>query len=723
MFRTGALYVLGAWLMLQVADVLFPGFGIPETAIQSLVWAAVLGFPVVLVFGWRYDIGPQGIRRTAQATAEDALSGHQPLARSDYLILLAFAAIAAVLVFRAVHDIRGTPLAASPQAAASDVHEEGERLENSIAVLPFANISNDPDNEYFCDGVSEEILDRLAGFGELNVIGRTSSFAFKGSDYGIDRISELLRVRYVLQGSVRKAGAQLRISAQLLDAGGRQVWNQSFDRELSNIFEIQSEIAAAVATTVASRVTAQPDTGHQPNLEAYDHYLPGRALLHRRDAQHARAEFARAIELDPEFAEAAAELGIAIALTDDLDRAREVLQRAQQLNPRLLRTRAAQGYVLMADERPDLAGSERELRGVLVQDPNMSDALLWLHNNLVLQQRNGEARQILERAALIDPLHPSIVANLVSDLLEEGQISEAQRSYERLLAQPTPGLFALSTAAGFYGSTGQLEKSTALSRQVTLSEPSFSNLFFLLQDTAVLGDWELADALNDRLLAVRPQGPGRIYRRVILPAIKDDTKLALQRLHEAFDDLGLKLADLDPFSKVIAGVHLARGGDYAAAIEVLEPVVDIEAPYNVDGAPYMSPPAHSLAWAYLHTGTDAKAARVLTAASRECSTWRADGRGHGSGRLQYCAEAELLRGNVDAALEGLDLAFQAGWRGYYVQERDPYWVSVASDPRYRALMAKVKADVDQQRAAVQQVESNDVFLGKLDAAIAAAASQ
>src|SRR5688572_12020802 len=142
-FRTGALYVLGAWLMLQVADVLFPGFGIPNAAIQALVWAAVLGFPVALVFGWLYEIGPQGIRRTAQVVGS-ALPEPQPLARRDYLILAAFAAIAGVLVFRAVHAIRDTPLAASPEAAAGGVRDAGERLANSIAVLPFANISNDP---------------------------------------------------------------------------------------------------------------------------------------------------------------------------------------------------------------------------------------------------------------------------------------------------------------------------------------------------------------------------------------------------------------------------------------------------------------------------------------------------------------------------------------------------------------------------------------------------
>ena len=195
---------------------------------------------------------------------------------------MAFAAIALVLVYRAAQDVRETP---RDETIADTIGtaSKGEALPNSIAVLPFANISDDPANEYFCDGVAEEILNKLGGIRELNVIGRTSSFAFKGSDYGIERISALLGVRYVLQGSVRKAGDQLRISAQLLDAGGRQVWNESFDRQLENIFEIQSEIAGAVATTVASQVTPQPDTGHQPDLEAYEHYLTGRTLLHLRD--------------------------------------------------------------------------------------------------------------------------------------------------------------------------------------------------------------------------------------------------------------------------------------------------------------------------------------------------------------------------------------------------------------------------------------------------------
>jgi TolB-like protein/Tfp pilus assembly protein PilF len=720
-FRTAGLYIIGAWLTLQVAALTFPGFGIPDAAIRALILAAVLGFPLALLFGWLFEIGPGGIRRTASDGPAES-PAPRPLASADYAVLAAFAAVAGALAYQTAQEVRDTPEAAAAAVPVHTMPEAGARLPNSIAVLPFANISNDPDNEYFCDGVSEEILDRLASVRELNVIGRTSSFAFKGSDYGVDRISGVLGVRYVLQGSVRKAGNQLRISAQLLDADGRQLWNQSFDRQLENVFEIQSEIAGAVATTVASQV-AIPEAGYQPNIEAYEHYLTGRTLLHLRDADRAQAEFESAIGSDPGFAEAYAELAIAQALggtQERMDHARRSIERALQLKPRLLRAWTARGFVLMASAPPDLAGAERAFREVLAQDPSMSDALLWLRNTLFMQGRTTEARAILERAALIDPLHPSIAATLAATLQDEGRTDEAERIYDRLLAQPIPGPMALSAAAGFYGSTGQLGAMTARSREAALREPSFHYLFFLLQACAVLGDWELADGVNERLLRLPPGGPGRIYRRTFLPALKDQTDVAMQRVREAFDELKLTLDDLDPFAKAIAGSHFARGGNYAAAIEALEPVVNVDSPYRWPNPDLVSPPAHSLAWSYLHTGADAKAEHLLAAAARECGA-QTTSLSPGGERLQICAEMELLRGDIEQALDGLEQAIQAGWRAYYLQEHDPYWASVANDPRYRALMAKVKADVDRQRDEVQRLNPTEEFLAQLDAALTATA--
>ncbi|MGD8425529.1 MAG: hypothetical protein PVH13_09815, partial [Gammaproteobacteria bacterium] len=279
-FRTAGIYIVGAWLLLQVADVLFPGWGLPDAAVNALFFAAVIGFPVALVFGWFYDVTTHGIVRTPSADEEGG-DAPLPLQRRDYLILASLGIVAAVIAFDATREIVETPRVDESAAGPAERPDLAAKLPNSIAVLPFANISNDPDNEVFCDGVSEEILNKLGAFSDLNVIGRTSSFAFKGSDYRIPKISALLGAEYLLQGSVRKQGDRLRISAQLVDSTGAQRWSNTFDRNLEDIFAIQVEIADVVASTVVPQITA-PQPSYQPKLDAYQHFLVGRELLRKR---------------------------------------------------------------------------------------------------------------------------------------------------------------------------------------------------------------------------------------------------------------------------------------------------------------------------------------------------------------------------------------------------------------------------------------------------------
>lgn len=497
----------------------------------------------------------------------------------------------------------------------------------------------------------------------------------------------------------------------------------SFDRPLENIFQIQSEIAAAVARTVAAQVAPQPDAGHQPTLAAYEHYLAGRAMLHGRDAVGAVKELQRAVELDPEFAEAHAELAIGRLLEpeghDVLSRARESIDRALELEPRLLRAHAVQGLWLMQQTPNDPVGAERVLRQVLAQDPNMSDALNWLVGSLSEQGREAEARPILERAALIDPLHPAIVANLAQQMYEAGEVDRAIGLLERQIEQPRPGFMVYGTLGGIYRASGRLVEFNALAKREALSPATQPNISLVLSYT-LLGDYASAEAWIARALREFPDWIGLRLLAVGPASWQGRSEVVRRQMGELFGDLRAPPARMARDVQAIAGAVLARAGEYDAAIAYLEPLVDPDQPDGTFFEASLYGP-HALAWAYLRTGADDKAARLLEGATRWCDVERAAGRLRDGLTLHRCAETELLRGNTQRALTEFEQAVAAGWRDYYLRQYDPYWAVVQDRPAYRVLIEKVKADVDRQRAEVQRIDAREDFAAKLDAVRAARA--
>jgi len=720
-FRTGALYVVGAWLVMQVADVIFPAFGIPDAAIRALVWAAVAGFPVALVFGWLFEISPDGIRRTLPADVESP-DTPRPLTRKDYIILAAFGVVTVGLIVQTAHNVRAVPKDLSSATDRDVGSEKTERLSNSIAVLPFTNISSDRENDYFCDGIAEDILNKLSGVRELNVIGRTSSFAFKDSDFNAQRISAVLNVRYVLQGSVRKAGSQLRISAQLVDDHGVQVWGESFDRQLRNVFQIQSEIADAVGRIVAARIVQRrPETVHQPLIEAYQHYLAGRELVHARGGGDAAAELQRAVELDPEFADAYAELAISYLVSgepaDWEARARAAIERAAQLAPQLLRAQAAKGLLLLVQKPPDPAEAEQVLRELLEQDPSMSDALLWLNNALNLQHRDAEARPVLERAYLVDPLHPSIVASLSSLLMNEGEVDRAVAIMERQFEQPRPGFIVFRGLRGYYVGRGQLARAHDLVKTAILKSAVRSYAPMVL-DSAWFGDFAASQAWIERTDQDYPNSQITRLMAVHVLTWQGRSGEAMGRLHAFMDDE----AQIRPGSEneedfaLIAGGLLSRGGEYEAAVALLEPVVDPEEPDDDDWSPPVSAifGLNALAWAYQHTGATDKATWLLVGYLQKCAQAAKSGKYRNGRALEHCAEAHLLLGHDDEALAELEKAVDAGWREYYLRLHDPYWARLKDNPRYRRLMTKIKADVDRQHTEAVAQDRKDNFAARLE---------
>ena len=241
-YRMAGFYIVGAWLIIQVADVFFPAWGLPDTALRFLIIATISCFPIALIFSWTYDITTSGIVKTEPADAGEDFDSS--LKRTDFVVLVTLLAIGAAIVFSSLHKI---------VEEVDDVEAAAEKIANSVAVLPFVNLDTNPDTGYFSDGVTEEILHQLSSLKALHILSRTSSFAFRDSNEGPARISEILGVRYLLHGSVRRDNNFVRVTARLIDDTGYQVWSETFDRKLEGIFAIQSEIAS----TVASRIERQ----------------------------------------------------------------------------------------------------------------------------------------------------------------------------------------------------------------------------------------------------------------------------------------------------------------------------------------------------------------------------------------------------------------------------------------------------------------------------------
>ena len=625
-------------------------------------------------------------------------------------------------------------LASRGTDAVRPVERGAQAPHNSIAVLPFANMSGDPDSNYFCDGISEEILNRLAVFPDLHVIARTSSFALRDSGFGAPRLSSLLGVRYLLQGSVRREGEQVRIAAQLVDSSGVQVWSDAYDRELRGIFAIQQEIADAVVSHVVPKVVRSPliRSEAEPNLGAYQHYLVGREILRKRPPSFwelAEKHLRQATAIDPQYAEAHAELAIVWALTagwlrdpdkmvQQAERAQEAIERALALKPDLARAYAAQGLLLLQRYPPDYPRSERALRKALTLDPNMVDASNWLAISLSAGERYTEAFAVWERAARIDPLAAPLMCNLAVAHARRGDPARAEQILRRLLELPQPYDVYWELADQYYFA-GRLVESHEMVKRLVLSQAgsseSANGYAFLGLSYARLGLWEPAE-----YWLKRHKSEGR--HEFDWPGLN---LLELLRLQGRYPEMAQALQTmlestgserLAPRVASNYGVLQALAGDYRGAVRTLASHLGVDASWGDSGNPGNINSRHALAWAYLNTDAVDRAHRILREVERRLREAQSEGWLHVSADLALFAQNAVLAGERELAIDRLRQAIEAGWRDYYSVRHDPRWQSLSNDPRFKQLMMTVKADIEAQRVQVEQIETKDDFVALLEKA-------
>ena len=524
--QTAVLYAVSAWVLLQVAELLLDMLEVPPWGLKLVFALLLLGFPLALLLSWVNQITPEGVRR------EDA----GPVVS------------------------RGLPPAGafSPQDAAEPPAQlpdtPGE--DRSIAVLPFANLSEDKANEHFADGLSEELLNLLSRLPGLRVVARTSSFSFKGRAAGADEIARELKVTHLLEGSVRRSGSRVRISAQLIRAtDSSHVWSRSFDRDLSDIFAVQDEIASAVAGELALQlISRSPPKARPTDPRAYALYLEGRhyfSLLSASGFEQAIPALEGALAIDPRFGPAWATLGALywgqannslIPYEEGARRARQASEKALSLDPEQAEPLSLLGLLDVIEQR-DAALGLRRIARALELEPHNQRVLSRASNVARMRGRTDEAIRYAEQALRADPLSPNAHAVLGLSYYYAGRLDDAEAMRRRLLTL-SPGWLS----GHYYLGRILLERGDTRAALAAMEqEPSAMwRLTGLALVQHALGNRAASDAAIEKLRKEDPVGIA--YQFAEIHAYRGEIDSAFEWLEraEATHDSGLSDAITNP---------------------------------------------------------------------------------------------------------------------------------------------------------------------------------
>jgi TolB-like protein/Tfp pilus assembly protein PilF len=553
-YKVAIAYGVVAWLLIQVATQVFPFFEIPNWIVRLVVLLLVIGFPVALIIAWAFEMTPEGLMRTEVA---DATTTPRSPHRTWIFVVIIAGALSVGLFFLGRYT--------------TSKQGEGAALPGkSIAVLPFDNLSRDPDNAYFAEGVQDEILTRLAKVADLKVISRTSTQKYKSAPDNLRDIAKQLGVSNILEGSVQRAADQVRVTVQLINAtNDAHLWAESYDRALTDMFTVESEIAKTIADTLRAKLTGSEERmmSKKPtaNPEAYELYLKGRFFWNKRtgaDLRNAIDYFDRAVAKDPSYALAYAGLADAYVLLsgfgaaspkNSLPKAKAAAEKGLELDSTLGEAHASLGQALLAYEF-DFAGANREFRRAIELNPNYATAHHWYGESVLAPLSQFEdAIAELKRALQLDPL--SVIINA-----DVGTVLTNARRYDEAIEQLRK---TLEMDSSFYYAHYNLGEALEMKGLIT----------------DAIAEYQKATALNDDPV---PQALlAHLYAKV---GRKDDARRILERLRES-----AKERYVSPY--LFAMIHIGLG-EKDQAIAFLEKTYEDRDGYSIAFIkvdPYLDP--------------------------------------------------------------------------------------------------------------------------------------
>ena len=542
--RMAGLYLVGAWLLVQVAGTVLPMFGAPDWLPRSIVILLAIGFLPALIFSWVFEMTPQGLKRDEDVAPEQSIAP-QTARRMDRMIIGVL--VLALAYFAFDKFVLAPRRVASPNDLSSAINAK------SIAVLPFENLSEDKANAYFAEGMQDEILTRLAKITDLKVISRTSTQHFKSSPDNLPQIARQLGVAYILEGSVQKAGDAVRVNVQLIKAtSDAHLWADTFDRKLTDIFAVESEIAKTIADSLQAKLSSSAEhvLASRPtdNPEAHELYLKGRYFWNRRtgaNLQKAVGYFEQAVEKDPKYALAYSGLADCHVLLpvypelgsyprDEMPKALAAAHKAVELDDSLAEARTSLARALASDLQ--LSAAMSEFKRAIELNPSYATAHQWFGECLQSQGRVEEALAELKRAQEVDPL--SLVNNaLVGFALETVGKSKEAIAQLRKTIEMDPNF------ANTHGMLGNvLENQGQLKEAVVEYEKSYSlgtdpiAAAQLARAYFLVGRKAEAQQLWDKLKALSERQYAPAYSLALVQLAFGDKNAAIRSLEKSYQD-------------------------------------------------------------------------------------------------------------------------------------------------------------------------------------------
>ena len=709
--RLAATYALVAWILIEAGSVLLPTFGVPDWFFRAYVIVIFAGFLASLVLAWIFEITPDGVK--LESEVDRKTQPKRDRSRSNAIIIALLAVALGVSITFNVTGIRGQDEAAA----------EAGTIMDSIAVLPFTSRSSDPDNQFFADGIHDDLLTRLADIDSLRVISRTSVNEYRNTSKNLREIGAELGVDTVVEGAVQRSGSQVRISVQLINAAtDEHIWAEVYDRELTvgNIFDIQSEISSQIAFALQAALTPEEELrlAAMPtqSIEAFSLYSAARNNLYLRryeTIQEARRQFQAAIELDPNYAQAHAGLAEAIIVTytnhaalaagEAFALTAESVERALELDPQLADAHAVKGLLLYeqwkvarVDDKNRQAAQWFE--SAIALNPNLASSYVWFASLRESEGATDDAIRLLDKALHIDPLGRIPYINLPVNYAVKGENLEAMelllRAMEIFPDWPSPYTALTDHLHGL----GRFDEAIAwmtLARTMT-DDPMLERS--VLGAYIEFGDSERMDAFTGQFGPDHPIYPiGATYHHFM----NSDYKAAI----ETFEDTQLMSEVQAQFAFPVIAMSALKLEDYETARRYLllgNPLLASDTDLSVDR--YNLHSAILLAYINRQTGQERQASELLSMASRVVrEVPRLGVAGHGISDVHIF----VIQGRHEDALSALRAAIDEGFvslmaHDYWTIDQDLLLDPLRGDPRFEAMRLEMHEKVEIMRNNVRR---------------------